>query len=79
MFLHLKKYQNKIFVNYRTPNIPHVIKDFTTVFKVNLPSTKEQIIISNLLKTLDAQITVKSDSVNYLKNIKHFLLQNMFI
>ncbi|MEF2758937.1 MAG: restriction endonuclease subunit S, partial [Lactobacillus paragasseri] len=79
LFQYLKKYQNKIFVNYRTPNIPHVIKDFTTVFKVNLPSTKEQIIISNLLKTLDAQITVKSDSVNYLKNIKHFLLQNMFI
>lgn len=79
LFQYLKKYQNKIFVNYRTPNIPHVIKDFTTIFKVNLPSTKEQITISKLLKTVDAQITTKSDSITYLKNMKQFLLQNMFI
>ena len=79
LFQYLKKYQNKIFANYRTPNIPHVIKDFATVFKVNLPSTKEQIIISSLLKTLDVQITTENTSVNHLKNIKQFLLQNMFI
>ena len=79
LFQYLKKYQNKIFANYRTPNIPHVIKDFATVFKVNLPSTKEQIIISSLLKTLDVQITTENTSVNHLKNIKQFLLQNVFI
>ena len=34
----LKKNQDKIYQSYRTPNIPHVIKNFTEKFNVSIPT-----------------------------------------
>lgn len=56
LFQYLQRSQEKIFKNYRTPNIPHVVKDFITIFKVNAPSLEEQNKISTILESIDLLI-----------------------
>src|SRR5699024_1048246 len=42
VFQYLKRYQEHIYNNYRTPNIPHVQKDFLEVFTIKVPTMKEK-------------------------------------
>lgn len=79
LYQYLKSKEPIIFLRYRTPNIPHVIKDFTEIFKINVPSVKEQEKISKTLNYLDQRILVETKKIGSIKKIKKFLLQNMFI
>ncbi|HJG85404.1 MAG TPA: restriction endonuclease subunit S, partial [Weissella thailandensis] len=54
----LKRYQDNIYNNYRTPNIPHVQKDFLDVFNIEVPIFEEQEKIGILFQNLDHLITV---------------------
>ncbi|OQR25401.1 restriction endonuclease subunit S [Ligilactobacillus salivarius] len=75
----LKKNQDKIYQSYRTPNIPHVIKNFTEKFNVSIPTIIEQQEIGDFFKQLDSLITLHQRKLEKLKQLKKFLLQNMFI
>lgn len=79
LYQYLKSKEPIIFLRYRTPNIPHVVKDFTEIFKINVPSAKEQEKISKTLNYLDQSILVETKKIGSIKKIKKFLLQNMFI
>ena len=79
LYQYLKSKEPIIFLRYRTPNIPHVVKDFTEIFKINVPSVKEQEKISKTLNYLDQRILVETKKIGSIKKIKKFLLQNMFI
>ena len=79
LFQYLQRSQEKIFKNYRTPNIPHVVKDFITIFKVNAPSLKEQNKISTILESIDLLIDNQNTKIKKWKKIKEHLLQKMFI
>ena len=58
LYQFLKFKQEVIFKNFRTPNIPHVVKTFTEEFSVPYTKKEEQITISILLETLDKSITL---------------------
>lgn len=79
LYQYLKSKEPIIFLRYRTPNIPHVVKDFIEIFKINVPSVKEQEKISKTLNYLDQSILVETKKIGSIKKIKKFLLQNMFI
>lgn len=79
LFQYLQRSQEKIFKNYRTPNIPHVVKDFITIFKVNAPSLEEQNKISTILELIDLLIDNQNTKIKECKKIKEHLLQKMFI
>ena len=79
LFQYLQRSQEKIFKNYRTPNMPHVVKDFITIFKVNAPSLEEQNKISTILESIDLLIDNQNTKIKKWKKIKEHLLQKMFI
>ncbi|MBL1058360.1 restriction endonuclease subunit S [Ligilactobacillus salivarius] len=54
----LKKDQDKIYQRYRTPNIPHVIKNFTEKFIVSIPNVREQEKIAEFFHDLDSLIAL---------------------
>ncbi|QNQ80551.1 restriction endonuclease subunit S [Lactobacillus sp. PV034] len=79
LYHYLKSNQAKIYFSFRTPNIPHVIKDFTNRFMVKLPSNKEQELTGKLLDKFDNYKLETNKSITIFKQLKQFLLQNMFI
>ncbi|MGZ7885971.1 restriction endonuclease subunit S [Ligilactobacillus salivarius] len=74
----LKKNQDKIYQSYRTPNIPHVIKNFTEKFNVSIPTIIEQQEIGDFFKQLDSLITLHQRKLEHLQEQKKGLLQKMF-
>ncbi|MBE5067531.1 restriction endonuclease subunit S [Ligilactobacillus salivarius] len=74
----LKKNQDKIYQSYRTPNIPHVIKNFTENFNVSIPTIIEQQEIGDFFKQLDSLITLHQRKLEHLQEQKKGLLQKMF-
>lgn len=79
MYQFLRLHQKNIYSNYRTPNIPHVQKDFLNVFKIDIPRFEEQRKIGDFLSSLDNLITVNQRKVDLLKEKKKSLLQQTFI
>lgn len=79
LYQYLKKNQQKIFDNYRTPNIPHVVKTFTEEFLVVTPHIKEQTKIGNFFKLLDKKIALEQKKLDKLKHIKQAYLNEMFV
>ena len=75
----LKKNQDKIYQSYRTPNIPHVIKNFTEKFNVSIPTIIEQQEIGDFFKQLDSLITLHQRKLEHLELMKKGLLQQMFV
>ncbi|MBC1385852.1 restriction endonuclease subunit S [Listeria innocua] len=75
----LKYNQENIYNNYRTPNIPHVQKDFLDVFKISIPKTVEQAKLGSFFKQLDKTITLHQRKLQKLQNIKKAYLNEMFI
>lgn len=75
----LKRHQENIYNNYRTPNIPHVQKDFLEVFKISVPHYDEQVKIGNFFYTLDTQITIYQRKLDLLKEQKKGFLQKIFV
>ena len=79
LYQFLKKNQQNIFDNYRTPNIPHVIKTFTEEFRITIPHIKEQTKIGNFFKLLDQKIALEQRKLEKLNNIKQAYLNEMFV
>lgn len=75
----LKMNENLIENKYRTPNIPHVVKDFSKVFEIKVPSLEEQQKIGQFFKNLDTQIENEERLLESYKIMKKSLLQKMFV
>lgn len=79
LYQQLKKNQQLIYDNYRTPNIPHVVKNFTEEFKILIPSFDEQEKIGSFFQNLDQTIAFQQQKLEKLQNIKKAYLNEMFI
>lgn len=81
MFLYQELVRNEevIFSQYRTPNIPHVIKDFSDEYNFLMPSYKEQTAIGNFFRQLDETIALQSAEVEKLNQLKKGLLAAMLV
>ncbi|MCT0056547.1 restriction endonuclease subunit S [Lactococcus lactis subsp. lactis] len=79
VYQYLKRYQDNIYNNYRTPNIPHVQKDFLDVFTISVPRSDEQAKIGSFFKQLDDTIALHQRKLDLLKEQKKGYLQKMFV
>ena len=79
VYQYLKRYQDNIYNNYRTPNIPHVQKDFLDVFTISVPRSDEQAKIGSFFKQLDDTIALHQRKLDLLKEQKKGFLQKMFV
>lgn len=79
VYQYLKRHQDNIYNNYRTPNIPHVQKDFLDVFTINVPESDEQKKIGSFFKQLDNTIALHQRQLDLLKEMKKGYLQKMFV
>ena len=80
VYQYLKRHQDNIYNNYRTPNIPHVQKDFLNVFTISVPGSDEQAKIGSFFKKLDDTIALHQRNVLCYDNISiYFLLKYIFI
>lgn len=78
IFNYLIKNQQKIYEHYRTPNIPHVIKNFTDVFNISFPSLPEQSAIGSLFQSLDELLAASKDNLANYQAFKASMLSKMF-
>ena len=78
VYQYLKRHQDNIYNNYRTPNIPHVQKDFLDVFTISVPKSDEQEKIGSFFKQLDETIALHQRKLDLLKEQKKGYLQKMF-
>ena len=79
LYQYMSKDQDKIYQQYRTPNIPHVVKNFTDKYLVNLPNLQEQKQIGIFFNQLDTLITLQQRKLDNMNKLKKFMLQQMFI
>ncbi|MCM6880351.1 restriction endonuclease subunit S [Enterococcus italicus] len=79
VYQYLKRHQDNIYNNYRTPNIPHVQKDFLNVFTISVPGSDEQAKIGSFFKKLDDTIALHQRKIDELKSMKKSMLQKMFV
>ena len=81
MFLYQELVRNEevIFNQYRTPNIPHVIKNFSDEYNFLMPSYKEQTAVGLFFRQLDETIALQSAEVEKLNQIKKGLLAAMLV
>ncbi|MBZ5968559.1 restriction endonuclease subunit S [Leuconostoc gelidum subsp. gasicomitatum] len=79
IYQYLKRHQDNIYNNYRTPNIPHVQKDFLNVFTISVPGSDEQAKIGSFFKKLDDTIVLHQRKLYLLKEQKKGFLQKMFV
>ena len=81
MFLYQELVRNEevIFSQYRTPNIPHVIKDFSDEYNFLMPSYTEQTAIGNFFRQLDETIALQTAEVEKLNQLKKGLLAAMLV
>lgn len=76
-FLDSKK--DTIFNYYRTPNIPHVVRNFTSSFEIPIPSPEEQALIGSFFKNLDEKIELSEKRIGKIENFKKAMLDKMFV
>lgn len=81
MFLYQELVRNEeiIFSQYRTPNIPHVVKDFSNEYTFLMPSYEEQTAIGNFFKQLDQTLALQSAALEKLTQLKKALLAAMLV
>lgn len=79
IYQYLLKNQQVIYTNYRTPNIPHVVKDFAEVFSIMTPTLEEQEKIGNFFKKLDENIVLYEQKLETYQKLKKAMLQKMFV
>ena len=71
--------QNNIYNNYRTPNIHHVVKNFSSIFPIWMTSFEEQSQMADILSNLDNRIILQQNLTDTMISLKKSYLQNMFI
>lgn len=59
--------------------VPHVAKDFIENYKIFVPSYEEQSKISKMLLNSNEKIQLEERKLQYIKELKKGLLQQMFI
>ncbi|WP_251939825.1 restriction endonuclease subunit S [Limosilactobacillus reuteri] len=79
VYQYLKRHQDNIYNNYRTPNIPHVQKDFLNVFTISVPVSDEQEKIGSFFQQLDNTIVLQHQKLAKYQLVKKSLLQQMLI
>lgn len=79
VYQYLKRHQDNIYNNYRTPNIPHVQKDFLDVFTISVPRSAEQAKIGSFFNQIDNTIALHQRKLDLLKEQKKGYLQKMFV
>ena len=79
IYHYFKFNEEKISHSYTTPNIPHVIKNFTSIFKILLPDYKDQVKIGTLLERFDKILLEEKSKIERYQIIKSVLLFNMFV
>lgn len=79
VYQYLKRHQDNIYNNYRTPNIPHVQKDFLNAFTISVPVSDEQEKIGSFFKQLDDTIDLHQRKLEKLQELKKGYLQKMFL
>jgi type I restriction enzyme, S subunit len=79
LYQYLKRQQQVIYESYRTPNIPHVVKSFTTEFKISVPDVEEQEKIGEFFASIDNLITLHQRELDILNETKKGFLQKMFL
>jgi restriction modification system, specificity subunit len=81
MFLYQELVRNEeiIFSQYRTPNIPHVVKDFSNEYTFLMPSYEEQAAIGNFFQKLDQTLALQSAALEKLTRLKKALLAAMLV
>lgn len=79
VYQYLKRHQDNIYNNYRTPNIPHVQKDFLNAFTISVPVSDEQEKIGSFFKQLDDTIDLHQRKLEKLQELKKGYLQKMFV
>ncbi|MCB7464458.1 restriction endonuclease subunit S [Lactiplantibacillus argentoratensis] len=78
VYQYLKRHQDNIYNNYRTPNIPHVQKDFLDVFTISVPRSDEQAKIGSFFNQIDNTIALHQRKLEKLQELKKGYLQKMF-
>ena len=81
MFLYQEfvRYEEIIFSQYRTPNIPHVVKDFSNEYTFLMPSYEEQTAIGNFFQKLDQTLALQSAALEKLTRLRKALLGAMLV
>ena len=79
VYYYLKFKQNLILHKFRTPNIPHVSKDFSQRFNLPIPDKEKQNLIANILHLNELQVNLTNKKIKKLKQIKNSLLQKIFL
>lgn len=79
VYQYLLSNQQVIYTNYRTPNIPHVVKDFAEVFPIIIPVFEEQEKIGHIFKKLDETIELHQKKLETYQELKKAMLQKMFV
>lgn len=62
--------QNNIYNNYRTPNIPHVVKNFSSIFPIWMTSFEEQSQMADILSNLDNRIILQQNLTDTMISLK---------
>jgi len=75
----LKRHQDNIYNNYRTPKKPHVQKDFLDVFTISVPRSDEQAKIGSFFNQIDNTIALHQRKLDLLKEQKKGFLEKMFV
>lgn len=79
IYSYLKYKEHNIFNFYRTPNIPHVINNFTDIFEISIPSINEQKLIGSFFKNLDEKIQVSEEKITKIENFKKAMMDGLFV
>lgn len=79
VYQHLSKDEKVIFQEFRTPNIPHVVKNFADTYQITVPELEEQTAIGQFFKQLDDTISLQAKQLKSLDNLKKALLAKMFV
>lgn len=79
IYSYLKYKEHNIFNFYRTPNIPHVINNFTDIFEISIPSINKQKLIGSFFKNLDEKIQVSEEKITKIENFKKAMMDGLFI
>ena len=79
LYQELVRNEEVIFSQYRTPNMPHVIKNFSDEYNFLMPSYKEQTAIGLFFRQLDETIALQSAEVEKLNQLKKGLLAAMLV
>lgn len=80
LFYSVKKVlPRSIYQSARTGNIPYIVLNMITDLKINIPKEKEQKKIGELFTEIQAILINQKNRLRCIKDLKQYLLQNIFL